>query len=112
MGGVIVPPVDAVASTPAAYRPGKPDFFMAGMVIGPVVSTLETAEPDIMPIRPDETTETFACPPRKRSEERRVGKGGRRARGRGASGERREGAERGGTRLRGSEMARARVWLG
>src|SRR5690625_2954752 len=66
MAGVIVAPVDAVASPPAAYRPGKPDFFMAGMVIGPVVSTLETAEPDIMPIRPDETTETFACPPRKR----------------------------------------------
>jgi hypothetical protein len=66
MGGVIVPPVEAVASTPAAYLPLKPDRFIAGIVMGPVVSTFETADPDIIPMKPEEMIETFADPPRKR----------------------------------------------
>ena len=64
IGGVIVPPVAAVASMPAAYFPGNPERFIAGIVMGPVVSTLDTAEPDIMPIAADDTTETLAEPPR------------------------------------------------
>ena len=34
-----------------------------GMVITPVVATLATAEPETMPIRPEEMTAAFAGPP-------------------------------------------------
>ena len=34
-----------------------------GMVITPVVATFATAEPEIMPIRPEDRTAAFAGPP-------------------------------------------------
>ena len=64
MGGVMEPPEEAVASTAPATRGVKPERIMAGIVIGPVVSTLDTAEPDIMPMVAEDATATFAEPPR------------------------------------------------
>ena len=64
MGGVMEPPEDAVASTAPATLALNPDFFMAGMVMGPVVNTLDTAEPLIMPMAAELATETLAEPPR------------------------------------------------
>ena len=40
--------------------------FITGMVIAPVVSTLEITEPESEPISADDTTATFAGPPRER----------------------------------------------
>ena len=37
--------------------------IISGMVIAPVVMTLETEEPLIVPNRPEETTATLAGPP-------------------------------------------------
>jgi len=39
---------------------------MSGMVITPVVTTFDTALPEIEPNRPEATTAILACPPRKR----------------------------------------------
>ena len=64
IGGVTDPPEDAVASMAPAVFLEKPDLIMVGMVMGPVVSTLDTADPLIMPIAAEEATETFAAPPR------------------------------------------------
>ena len=38
---------------------------MSGMVKMPPVTTLDTEEPEIRPFRPEETTATFAGPPRR-----------------------------------------------
>ena len=40
--------------------------FISGMVMAPVVMTLETDEPLMVPNRPEVTTATFAGPPAKR----------------------------------------------
>ena len=45
IGGMIWPPVEAVASTPAANGGLKPVRFISGMVIGPSTMTLATAMP-------------------------------------------------------------------
>ena len=63
IGGVICPPQEADASTAPAKRPEKPDFFINGIVKAPVVTVLAMGEPEIMPKKPEETTETFADPP-------------------------------------------------
>src|SRR4029434_907318 len=65
-GGMIWPPVDAVASTAAATAGGYPDFFIIGMVIVPSTTTLATALPLMVPNRLDETIAILAGPPRKR----------------------------------------------
>ena len=62
-GGVTCPPHDAEASTAPAKRGEKPYFFIIGIVSEPVVTALATAEPEIMPNRPDDTTQTLAGPP-------------------------------------------------
>ena len=66
IGGIIWPPVEAAASTPAANLGGKPTRFINGIVITPVVTVLATAEPEIEPIRPEPTTATMPGPPVKR----------------------------------------------
>src|SRR5699024_12199737 len=57
------PPVEAVASVAAATWGLKPAFFIMGMVKDPEATVLATAEPEIMPCRPDATTAAFAGPP-------------------------------------------------
>ena len=64
MGGVMEPPEDAVASTAPATRALNPERFIAGIVMGPVVSTFDTAEPLIMPMAAELATATLADPPR------------------------------------------------
>ena len=63
-GGMIWPPVEAVASTAAAKGGRKPLRFMSGMVIGPSTITLATALPDTVPNRLERTTDTLPGPPR------------------------------------------------
>src|SRR3546814_18878519 len=74
IGGMNWPHDDATASTAPAKRAEKPVRFMSGMVRTPVLATLATALPLIIPNRPLATTATLAGPPLTRSEERRVGK--------------------------------------
>ena len=62
-GGMIWPPIEDVASTAPANSGRYPKRFMSGMVNWPVVTTLATPLPLIVPIRPEEITETFAGPP-------------------------------------------------
>ena len=59
-GGIICPPVEAVASTPPANEGEKPILFINGMVTEPVVTTLATALPDMVPIAALDTTATLA----------------------------------------------------
>ena len=63
-GGISWPPVLAVDSTPPAKADEKPKRFINGIVNWPVVTTLATPEPLIVPIKPELTTATFAGPPR------------------------------------------------
>lgn len=63
-GGMIWPPVDAEASTAAAYSSSKPHFFIMGMVKVPVPITLAMALPLMEPKRPLATTAILAGPPR------------------------------------------------
>ena len=63
-GGASTAPVEAQASIAPAVDGLKPVFFMAGIVIVPVVSTFEITEPLIEPSRPDEKIATLAAPPR------------------------------------------------
>ena len=65
-GGMIWPPVEAIASTDAENSPEYPTFFIRGMVKAPVVTTLAGALPLIMPRRPLAKMETFAGPPGER----------------------------------------------
>src|SRR5699024_11067958 len=63
IGGVIIPPVEATASTAPACLGLKPTFFIKGIVKVPVVATLATGDPDNIPINPLETTAVLAGPP-------------------------------------------------
>ena len=63
-GGVIWPPLDATASMAAARWAGNPVLFISGMVIAPSTTTLATALPETVPKNADDTTDTFAGPPR------------------------------------------------
>src|SRR5690625_60955 len=49
IGGMIWPPVEAVASVAAATCGRNPAFFMIGMVNEPEATVLATEEPDTMP---------------------------------------------------------------
>ncbi len=62
-GGMICPPVDATASTPAAKCGGKPVRFINGIEIGPSTITLATADPEIVPNSEEDTTDTLPGPP-------------------------------------------------
>ncbi len=62
-GGMICPPMEAVASTAPANSGLKPVRFMSGMVKAPVVTTLAIADPLTIPRRQEEKTATFAGPP-------------------------------------------------
>ncbi len=63
-GGMICPPMLAVASTAPAKAGLKPKRFIKGMVNWPVVTTLATPLPLIVPISAEEITATLAGPPR------------------------------------------------
>ena len=63
-GGASTAPVEAQASIAAAVVGRKPVRFIAGMVIAPVVRTLEITLPLIEPSNPDEKIATLAAPPR------------------------------------------------
>ena len=63
-GGMIWPPVDAVASIAAAASGLNPVRFIMGIVSQPSTMTLATAEPEIVPKRLDDTTATLPGPPR------------------------------------------------
>ena len=63
IGGANWPPVEATASTAPANSARYPVFFISGMVIAPVVATLASALPLIMPIRALAMTDTLAGPP-------------------------------------------------
>ena len=63
IGGISAPPELAAASTPAADSGLKPELFISGMVIVPVVAVLATALPESEPIIALLTTETSAGPP-------------------------------------------------
>ena len=64
MGGMMAPPVEAVASTAAANSGSKPFFFIMGMVKVPVPMTLAVGLPLMEPKKPEATTATLAGPPR------------------------------------------------
>ena len=63
MGGIICPPVEAVASVAAAICGLKPAFFMIGMVKEPEATVLATEEPEIIPCSPEAATAALAGPP-------------------------------------------------
>ena len=65
IGGMICPPVEAVASTAPANSASYPMRFIRGMVNVPVPITLAQAEPEMEPNSAEATTATFAGPPRK-----------------------------------------------
>ena len=53
IGGIIWPALDAVASIPPAKAGSKPRFFIIGIVITPVATTLVTEPPVTVPNNPD-----------------------------------------------------------
>ena len=61
-GGMICPPIEAVASTPPAKAARKPKRFISGMVNCPVVTTLATPEPEIVPISAEAMTADLGRP--------------------------------------------------
>ena len=63
IGGINCPPVEATASTAPATAGRYPPRRMSGILIVPVVRTLATAVPDIIPIKLLPTTAAFAGPP-------------------------------------------------
>ena len=63
IGGMNCPAVEETASMAAAMCGAKPIFIMSGMVTAPVVATLPLALPETMPMKPLDTTATFAGPP-------------------------------------------------
>ena len=63
MGGMSWPPVEAAASTPPAKGALNPARFIRGMVMTPVEAVLATAEPEIVPVRPEAMTATMPGPP-------------------------------------------------
>ena len=66
IGGISCPPVDAAASTPPANLGEKPARFIRGIVITPVDAVFATAEPEMVPVRPDAMTATIPGPPTNR----------------------------------------------
>ena len=62
-GGMIWPPVEAVASTAAANSGLYLSRFISGMLKIPSTTTLATAEPEIVPKNAEEKTDTLAGPP-------------------------------------------------
>ncbi len=63
-GGMIWPPVEATASTAPATSWRYPFFFINGIVMIPVVTTFDTAVPEMVPNRVLPKTATLAGPPR------------------------------------------------
>ena len=63
MGGMICPPVEVAASTAPANSLENPSRFIIGMVNTPSVTVLATDEPEMVPNKAEDTTETFAGPP-------------------------------------------------
>ena len=66
IGGMIWPPLDAVASIPPAKAGLKPRCLISGIVKVPVPTMLATVLPDIVPNRLEATMAAWAGPPRVR----------------------------------------------
>ena len=56
--------MDEATSTAPAFSAENPTFRISGMVKVPVVTTLAIEEPEIIPVRAEETTAALAGPPR------------------------------------------------
>ena len=63
MGGMICPPVEVAASTAPANSLENPSRFIIGMVNTPSVTVLATEDPEMVPNKAEDNTETFAGPP-------------------------------------------------
>ena len=63
-GGMIWPLTEAATSTAPAFSAVKPTRFISGIVKVPVVTTLAIEEPEISPVRPEDSTAALAGPPR------------------------------------------------
>src|SRR5215212_9063728 len=63
-GGINCPFTPAAHSIAPDVVGVYPTRFITGIVKVPVVTTLATDDPEIMPVRPDDTTPAFAGPPR------------------------------------------------
>ncbi len=57
--------MDDVASIAAAFSAGKPTRFIKGIVKVPPATMFASAEPEISPVRAEDTTDALAGPPRK-----------------------------------------------
>ena len=55
--------VEAATSTAPACSGLNPAFFIKGIVKVPVVTVFAIEEPEIIPVKPDATTDAFAGPP-------------------------------------------------
>ena len=64
MGGINCPPVEAMASIAPACVALYPALRISGIVMMPVVTTLEIAVPETVPNSADATTDILAAPPR------------------------------------------------
>ena len=63
-GGMICPPVEALASIAAARCGRKPTRIISGMVTTPMVMMLDTTLPEIVPNSDEPTIAILAGPPR------------------------------------------------
>ena len=74
IGGMIWPPVDAIALVAPAKCGLKPAFFMIGIVNEPEANGVghRPAPGEIMPCRPEAATAAFAGPPVKRPVSRKA----------------------------------------
>ena len=63
-GGMSWPPVEALASMAAARCGRKPTRTISGIVTMPMVSTFDTALPEIVPNSEEPTMAILAGPPR------------------------------------------------
>ena len=63
-GGISWPPVDETASIAAASCGRNPAFFMSGIVTTPVVTTLATTLPEMVPNNEDAMIAILPGPPR------------------------------------------------
>src|ERR671912_515325 len=65
-GGIICPLIEDAASMAPAFTPESPVRFMSGIVKMPPETTFDTEDPETTPLSADDTTATFAGPPRAR----------------------------------------------
>src|SRR3970040_1021533 len=64
-GGMIWPFTEDAVSIAPAFTPPYPALLIRGMVKIPPETTFDTEDPEIRPFSAEETTDTFAGPPRR-----------------------------------------------